>query len=463
MGPRRPRRQRVPRRRRGTARRTEGAGALRGQPRGPRRRGLHRLPVRRRSPPSTAQTYDIARALDGFPPDQIRRYRRRVRDRRRRSSCTRTSGSPTVRAGRRPRACLRSCSSTAARSRAASPGTRPLLMEALDRAGIVAIDIEYRLAPPPRWNEAPGDVLCALAWSGRASELAGSSTRDGVVLAGESSGGSLALVAGYAAGTDAIASSCPGARRADRRRPDLGVAPTADLQGIWQDATISDFSGTRFPEAYIGGSPDQFPERYAAAEPFRLLRADLPRTMILAGEIDRLVQLGPTDLARRSHSRGRARGRPAARAVRRPRLRRRARHFGGAARRDAGARLRPRRDRLTTTARADSLRSVRSCVAPFGGSEWAIPTAVAARLVFWFATQRVWEDSLITISHARNARQWPGADPPRRRAPHARLHLGDLRAHSARRRGDQPGRGTPRRSGSSPSLPRPSRSLSRIG
>ena len=67
------------------------------------------------------------------------------------------------------------------------------------------------------------------------------------------------------------------------------VAPTADLEGIWHDGTISDYGGTRFPEAYIGGPPAQFPDRYEAAEPFRLLRADLPPTEILAGESDRFV------------------------------------------------------------------------------------------------------------------------------------------------------------------------------
>jgi hypothetical protein len=38
-----------------------------------------------------------------------------------------------------------------------------------------------------------------------------------------------------------------------------------------------------------------------------------------------------------------------------------------------------------------------------GDRAWAIPTAIVARLVFWFVTQRVWEDALITLSHARNA------------------------------------------------------------
>jgi acetyl esterase/lipase len=69
------------------------------------------------------------------------------------------------------------------------------------------------------------------------------------------------------------------------------MSPTADLEGIWEDASMQDLSGTRFPESYIGGAPAQFPERYAAAEPFRLLRADLPPTIILAGASDRFVRI----------------------------------------------------------------------------------------------------------------------------------------------------------------------------
>lgn len=168
------------------------------------------------------------------------------------------------------------------------PGTRPLLMEAIDSAGFVAIDIDYRLAPPPRWNEAPADVLCALAWLRTAEELP-IVDPNRVVLVGESAGGSLVLLAGYAAGTSAIQSSCPEHGEPIVPAGILAIAPTADLRAIWQDATISDYGGSRFPEAFIGGSPDQFPERYDAAEPFRLLRPDVPRTVILAGEIDRLV------------------------------------------------------------------------------------------------------------------------------------------------------------------------------
>jgi acetyl esterase/lipase len=183
-------------------------------------------------------------------------------------------------------------------------GTRPTLLGALARAGVVGIDVEYRLAPPPRWDQAPGDVLCALAWLPNAPELTVVDPSR-VVLVGESAGGSLALMAGYGAGTDALASSCP-----DQGRPLIpagifAIAPAADLEALWNDATIYEFAGDRFPEGYIGGPPSQFHERYQAAEPFRLLRSDLPPTMILTGETDRMVRLGRvTSLAERVRAAG---------------------------------------------------------------------------------------------------------------------------------------------------------------
>ena len=172
-------------------------------------------------------------------------------------------------------------------------GTRPLLLASLRDAGIVGIDVEYRLAPPPRWDQAPGDVLCAMAWLRTSPELA-MVDPSRVVVAGESAGGSLALLAGYAAGTDLLTSSCPEVGLPIVPAGVFVTAPTVDLEGIWHDATIHDLNGNLFPYSYIGGTPDQYPDRYVAAEPFRLLRPDLPPTMILAGETDKLVHIERT-------------------------------------------------------------------------------------------------------------------------------------------------------------------------
>jgi acetyl esterase/lipase len=166
-------------------------------------------------------------------------------------------------------------------------GMRSALFDTLRKAGIVVIDIEYRLTPPPRWQDAPADVLCALVWLRSVAELEGIDPNR-VVVMGESAGGSLALLAAYAAGTDRLTASCPGEPIVPAGV--VAVAPAADLEGIWQDKTLL-VADRPFPEEYVGGPPSEFPARYAAASPFRLIRADLPPTLLLAGENDHLVRL----------------------------------------------------------------------------------------------------------------------------------------------------------------------------
>lgn len=176
--------------------------------------------------------------------------------------------------------------------------SRPALFAAFAAAGIVVVDVEYRLAPPPRWDQAGPDVRCALGWvAAHASDLGIDAGR--IAIAGDSAGGNLALLAGYgaadaaaaAAGTakatvDESASSCDGS--APIPIAVIAIAPAADLAAIWADRSIQ-AAGVPFPEAYIGGPPDEFPERYRLASPANLIRAGLPPTLIVQGSIDHLV------------------------------------------------------------------------------------------------------------------------------------------------------------------------------
>jgi acetyl esterase len=170
--------------------------------------------------------------------------------------------------------------------------SRPALFGALADDGIPVVDVEYRTSPPPRWNQAPGDALCALAWLEKNGPRLGIDPSK-IVVVGESAGGNLALMAAYAAGTGKVQSSC-----GDVAGPPaavVAISPTADLAGMWQDASLS-LDGVTFPEAYIGGTPAQFPDRYTAASPLWLIRKDVPATLILAGSIDHLVHLERTTI-----------------------------------------------------------------------------------------------------------------------------------------------------------------------
>jgi acetyl esterase/lipase len=171
-------------------------------------------------------------------------------------------------------------------------GSRPALFGALADAGIPVVDVEYRISPPPRWNQAPGDILCALAWLEQHGPSYGIDPSR-IVIVGESAGGNLALMAAYSAGTGKVPSSC-GADPAPPRAV-VAISPTADLKGIWQDASLA-LDGATFPEPYIGGTPAQFPDRYDRASPMWLIRKDVPPTLILAGSIDHLVHLERTTI-----------------------------------------------------------------------------------------------------------------------------------------------------------------------
>jgi acetyl esterase len=179
-------------------------------------------------------------------------------------------------------------------------GNRPALFRSLADHGYPVIDVEYRLAPPPRWDQAAPDVRCALSWvAEHASDLGADPAR--IVVLGESAGGNLALLGAYGTPEDAT-SSCGSSW--PKVAAVIAIAPTADLAGLWQDATLMG-AGHRFPEAYIGGPPSEFPDRYAAASPLSLIRAGLPPTLLITGSLDHLVAVERvTDLADRLRSAG---------------------------------------------------------------------------------------------------------------------------------------------------------------
>jgi acetyl esterase/lipase len=160
-------------------------------------------------------------------------------------------------------------------------GMRPTLFNALAHRGYLIVDAEYRLSPPPRWHDAPSDALCAIGWAQAHTAALGADPRM-VVVMGESAGGNLALVAGWAAGTKAIDSSCDYPTKSPRAV--IAISPAADLAGIWQDGTLGSV-----PEGYIGGRPSEFPDRYSAASPDRLIRSGLPPTLMLVAGNDHFV------------------------------------------------------------------------------------------------------------------------------------------------------------------------------
>ena len=109
---------------------------------------------------------------------------------------------------------------------------------------------------------------------------------------GDSAGGNLALMTGYAAGSQDAAGSVP--LSCQDVRPPAGVValyPVADLAATWHDLRAQGVDEP-FPEAYAGGTPQEFPDRYAAASVKRFIRAGLPPTLIYTGTQDQLILIG---------------------------------------------------------------------------------------------------------------------------------------------------------------------------
>lgn len=79
--------------------------------------------------------------------------------------------------------------------------------EWLAEQGYVVFSIDYRLGLPPRWEDATGDVKCAVGW---VKENAGryGVDPDRIALLGHSFGGHVALLAAYTDGDPRLAPSC---------------------------------------------------------------------------------------------------------------------------------------------------------------------------------------------------------------------------------------------------------------
>jgi acetyl esterase/lipase len=143
--------------------------------------------------------------------------------------------------------------------------------------GHVVFAIDYRHAPRWKWPAQIQDVRSALGWiRAHAAEYDGDASR--LVLVGRSAGAQLALVAAY-----------------EGTPPDIvGVVsfygPTDLVEG-WRVPPRPDPLNVRAVlETYLGGTPDQSPERYRAASPITYVSAKVPPTLLLYGSRDHVVE-----------------------------------------------------------------------------------------------------------------------------------------------------------------------------
>jgi acetyl esterase/lipase len=155
--------------------------------------------------------------------------------------------------------------------------------------GWLALSIDYTLSSIDRhlWNITTSQVGCAMAWTAaNAARLGGDPAR--ISLMGSSAGGNLAINAAYLASAGRLESSCGGT--VPRVSAVSALYPPVDLAAAWvsQVPAISDMA-RQFNTYYVGGSPQQFPDRYRFVASATHINAAAPPTLVILGANDHLV------------------------------------------------------------------------------------------------------------------------------------------------------------------------------
>ena len=132
-----------------------------------------------------------------------------------------------------------------------------------------------------------------MVWTAaNAARFGGDSAR--LSLVGSSAGGNLAINAAYLANAGRLESSCGG--DVPRVAAVSALYPPVDLTAAWENQVPGMSQVThKFNTNYLGGSPEQFPERYRFVASATHLNAGAPPTLVIFGENDHLVPPDATD------------------------------------------------------------------------------------------------------------------------------------------------------------------------
>ncbi len=169
--------------------------------------------------------------------------------------------------------------------------------------GYTVFDVDYRLDPPVSWNLAAPDVACAMGWiAAHANEY--HIAPDRMLITGQSAGGGLALQVAYGLGDGTVASDCGGT--VPQPKAVFALYPPEDFAMEWNlDMGLAPVGSRVLNTGYIGGSPEQFPDRYRVVSPVFHVRAGLPPTLIAAGAHDHLVAFaGHTEIVEKLNAAG---------------------------------------------------------------------------------------------------------------------------------------------------------------
>ncbi|BBY50837.1 hypothetical protein MARA_43050 [Mycolicibacterium arabiense] len=155
--------------------------------------------------------------------------------------------------------------------------------------GWLVVSVDYALSSPERhlWDVVTGQIGCAMTWvADNAKRFGGDPAR--LSLTGDSAGGNLAINAAYMASAGALRPSCGG------EVPAVGAVsalyPAVDPAGVFANDDLALGGMARgFATAYLGGSPVDVPDRYAAVASATHVTPAAPPTLLLLGATDHLV------------------------------------------------------------------------------------------------------------------------------------------------------------------------------
>jgi len=156
------------------------------------------------------------------------------------------------------------------------PGDDAIAATALASQGFVVFAIDYRHAPQWQWPAQIEDVRAALAWiRAHGSEYEADVSR--LALVGRSAGAQLAMVAAYEPSSTPIAAV-------------VSFYGPVDLVDGYRHPPIPDPLDVRAVErAFLGGTPDQRPDRYRTASPAGYVTRRLPPSLLIYGGRDNIV------------------------------------------------------------------------------------------------------------------------------------------------------------------------------
>jgi acetyl esterase/lipase len=154
--------------------------------------------------------------------------------------------------------------------------------------GYLVIGANYTLSSDKvhAWDVAERQIGCALAWAGaHAKDYGGDVSRLGMY--GESAGGNLVINVSYKVASGALTSPCGG--EIPQVRAVSTIYPVVGVIEAYQNPHVLGKTGRMFDEQYLGGTPEQYPDRYASVQSANAITANAPPTLIAYGASDHLV------------------------------------------------------------------------------------------------------------------------------------------------------------------------------